>query len=414
MQTTEERQRAHVGKRHLPSASIDSCQCGDVGSLTLSCLPVDPSPERCETVAPISFDSRNCGNVLLQTMNIRSQIKTRSAVLAVLVCSVGYRATAQSQYTITDLGTLPGFNSSEGGGINASGQIAGWSHNNSGIDHAFVWTSGGGFADLGTLGFNSSAAIGINAFSQAAGEVYNNGVAPFHAFFWTSDAGMTDIHMSGSFNSSEALGINGPGQIVGRLSDPTGLDHAFLWGSDTGMLDLGPMPGLTNSFATGINDSGQVVGTSWNDTDGRAFIWSSGGGFTDLGMLPGFIYALASAINASGQVAGAASNDTGPIDGFLWTPDGTMTDLGTLPGFLYLQPYAINASTAVVGQVSNDAGPSHAFIWQNGVATDLNTLIPGGSGWVLDIATGINDGGQITGTGTVSRVRHAFLLTPNS
>src|SRR5215471_4999357 len=94
--------------KHLPSAPIDSCEVGEVGSLKLICLPVDPSPERCETVSPIPFDSRNCRNVLLQTMKIRSHIKTRSAVLALLVCSIGYRATAQSQYTITDLGTLPG------------------------------------------------------------------------------------------------------------------------------------------------------------------------------------------------------------------------------------------------------------------------------------------------------------------
>jgi probable HAF family extracellular repeat protein len=208
------------------------------------------------------------------------------------------------------------------------------------------------------------------------------------------------------------MGTNASGQIVGRLANPTGSVHAFLWSAGTGMSDLGPMPGMTDSFARGINDSGRVVGTSWNATDGRAFLWTSAAGFTDLGRLPGFIYALASAINASGQVVGEASNDAGPIDGFLWTPDGTMTDLGTLPGFLYLQPYAINASTAVVGEVSNNPASARAFIWQNGVVTDLNTLIPAESGWVLNIATGINDGGQITGTGTIGGARHAFLLTP--
>jgi len=358
------------------------------------------------------FDYRNCGNVLLQIMKTLSSITIRLSVLtALVVCSMGHRAIAQSQYTVTDLGTLPAFNSSEAGGINASGQVAGWSHNTSGIDHAFVWTSGSGLLDLGTLGFNSSAAIGINAFSQAAGEVYNSS-GPSHAFFWTTDAGLADVHSSSLFSSSEAMGINGAGQIVGRLANPTGSVHAFLWSSDAGMSDLGPMPGMTDSFARGINDSGQVVGTSWNDTDGRAFLWTSGAGFTDLGTLPGFIYALASSINASGQVVGEASNDTGPIDGFLWTPDGTMTDLGTLPGFLYLQPYAINASAAVVGQVSNDVRSQRAFIWQNGVVTDLNTLIPSESGWVLNIATGINDSGQITGTGTLAGARRAFLLTP--
>src|SRR5713101_1660732 len=432
MQSTEKRQRSHVDRRRslslqnqtremnaglvplpgifhpLRSIPANSGRSGfPVYSST--CHPIVANPS-----VPFVFplDYRNRGNLPLQAMKILPNITSRSAGLTLLVCSIAYRATAQTQYTITDLGTLPSFNSSEAGGINSSGQIAGWSHSNSGIDHAFVWTSGSGLLDLGTLGFNQSAAIGINAFGQAAGEVYNNSLGPFHAFFWTSDVGLTDIHMSDFFSSSEAMGINGTGQIVGRLSNPTGSVHAFLWSSNTGMVDLGPMPGMTDSFATGINDSGQVVGTSWNNTDGRAFLWTSGGGFADLGRLPGFIYAQASAINASSQVVGAVSNDTGPIDGFLWTPDGTMTDLGTLPGFLYLQPYAINASATAVGQVSNDAGPTHAFIWQNGVVTDLNALIPGGSGWVLDIATGINDGGQITGSGTLNRTRRAFLLTP--
>ncbi len=44
--------------------------------------------------------------------------------------------------------------------------------------------------------------------------------------------------------------------------------------------------------------------------------------------------------------------------------------------------------------------------------TDLNTLIPPNSGWILTEARGINDAGQITGTGTINGETHAFLLTP--
>lgn len=225
-----------------------------------------------------------------------------------------------------------------------------------------------------------------------------------------------DIHSSATFNSSEALGINGASQVVGQLTNipsSDGLVHSFLWSSGTGMLDLGAP--LVNSFATGINDAGQVVGTSWDDINGIAFLWTAGAGFSDLGNLPGFRYAYATAINTSGQVVGQLSNDTGPIDGFFWTAGSGMTDLGALPGFAYIQPYAINAGGVVVGQASNDSPRSgRAFIWQNGTITDLNTLIPGGSGWVLSIAIGINDNGQITGTGIVGGQMHAFLLTPIS
>ncbi len=341
-------------------------------------------------------------------MILRSGITGRFTVLTFVLYLAADHAAAQPQYSVTDLGTLAGFDSSQAGSINASGKVAGWSSNTaSKIDHASVW---GPLQDLGTLpGFSSTAALAINAPGQAAGPAYNS-TGPSHAFVWTSGVGLTDIHASDTFNSSEALGINGAGQIVGQLTNIDGVVHSFLWSSGAGMSDLGAM--LNNGFATGINDAGQVVGTSWDDINGIAFLWTAAAGFTDLGNLPGFQYAWATAINASGQVVGQVSNNTGPIDGFLWTAASGMTDLGALAGFAYIQPYAINAGGVVVGEASNDPASGAAFIWNNGVMMDLNTLIPSGTGWVLKIATGINDNGQITGTGTIGGLTHAFLLTP--
>ena len=60
----------------------------------------------------------------------------------------------------------------------------------------------------------------------------------------------------------------------------------------------------------------------------------------------------------------------------------------------------------------NAAGQPRAFLWRNGEMTDLNTLIPAGTGWILESAAGISDGGQIVGYGTLSGKRRAFLLTP--
>src|SRR5713101_4276528 len=105
------------------------------------------------------------------------------------------------QRFVVVLGTLPSFNVSQAGGINASGQVAGSASNTvSGIEHGFVWTSGT-LQDVGTLaGFSSSAAIGINALGQASGEVYNS-AGPSHAFLWTSGSGLADIHTLASFPS---------------------------------------------------------------------------------------------------------------------------------------------------------------------------------------------------------------------
>lgn len=42
----------------------------------------------------------------------------------------------------------------------------------------------------------------------------------------------------------------------------------------------------------------------------------------------------------------------------------------------------------------------HAFIWFERQMMDLNDLVIPGSGWILEVATAINDEGQIVGCGS--------------
>jgi hypothetical protein len=60
---------------------------------------------------------------------------------------------------------------------------------------------------------------------------------------------------------------------------------------------------------------------------------------------------------------------------------------------------------------------SHGFIWQDGVMTDLNTLIPADSNLFIISASNINERGQISGMATVltgphAGDIHAYLLNP--
>jgi probable HAF family extracellular repeat protein len=92
-----------------------------------------------------------------------------------------------------------------------------------------------------------------------------------------------------------------------------------------------------------------------------------------------------------------------------------MQDLGTLQGDVNSGGIGINDRGQVVG-VSFDASFNmRAFLWQNGVMTDLSTLIPANSSlYPLLFAHGINSRGEIVGfalqtsTGDI----HAFLTTP--
>ncbi len=135
----------------------------------------------------------------------------------------------------------------------------------------------------------------------------------------------------------------------------------------------------------------------------------------DLGALGGGSNSsYARGINGAGQVVGYASTIAhGPEHAFLYE-NGQMKDLGTL-GDDSNSSYAndINDSGQVVGTSATGIGSPHAFLYENGQMTDLNSLIPAGSGWLIESAQGINNDGQIVVSGSKDGVgTHALLLTP--
>jgi probable HAF family extracellular repeat protein len=139
---------------------------------------------------------------------------------------------------------------------------------------------------------------------------------------------------------------------------------------------------------------------------GHAFFYNNGT-MTDLGTLPGGTSSAGAAINNFNEIAGFSSTASGVQDAVVFDR-GSILDIGALNGQNSVG-LAINNKGIVVGE-----GAADAFIW-SGLGqplTDLNTLINPSSGWHLSEATGINDAGQITGTGSINGQTHAFLLTP--
>ncbi|HEY9831899.1 MAG TPA: hypothetical protein V6D26_15050, partial [Stenomitos sp.] len=156
--------------------------------------------------------------------------------------------------------------------------------------------------------------------------------------------------------------------------------------------------------------SGQVVG--YSDIGGgsfnpRAFLYSRGT-MQNLGTLGEG--SVATGINNSGQVVGYSDIGGNNYRAFLYS-GGMMQNLGTLGDTSY--GLGINNSGQVVGFSYVNNNP-RAFIFKSGTMTDLNTLISNDSGWTLNDAQAINDGGQIVGQGTIAGQARAFLLTPNS
>jgi probable HAF family extracellular repeat protein len=88
-----------------------------------------------------------------------------------------------------------------------------------------------------------------------------------------------------------------------------------------------------------------------------------------------------------------------------------MKTLGTLAGD-FSRGLALNRAGIVVGESTSISGDHHAFVYRSGKMLDLNQLIPAGSGWELGSASGINDAGQISGSGLHNGQQRGFLLTP--
>ncbi len=180
-----------------------------------------------------------------------------------------------------------------------------------------------------------------------------------------------------------------------------------------------------SSGALGINALGDVVGYSTTTVTGNippsptdAVLWSQGGLPQNLGTLPGGTSSEATGINGSGVIVGDSTittNPNSPTHAFLLNPGGVPQDLGTLEGHPDSFATAINASGVVVGYAA-DTSPSggglpvRAFMYEDGQMTDLNSLIPAGSNWILLSATAINDNGVIVGVGLLDGQQHAYKL----
>jgi probable HAF family extracellular repeat protein len=324
------------------------------------------------------------------------------ATLALFAAVRPASATPVTMYTVLDLGTLGGTNSYALGDINASGQVTGYSYMPGNADtHAFLY-DGTTMLDLGTLGgfSNVSYGFGINASGQVAGYSATN--SGFHAFLY--DGTMHDLGTLGG-SSSYGEGINDGGHVTG-YSSTTGNagPHAFVY-DGTILHDLGTLGG-SSSYGFDINASGQVTGYSaTNSGQVDAFLYD--GTMHDLGTLGGSSYG--NGINASGQVTGYSYTSSGQIHAFLY--DGTMIDLGTLGGYASYG-FDINDSGQVVGSYfTNDY--QHALLYSDGTMYDLNDLLVAGLGWTLVDARGINDSGQIAVTGVDAQgTAHALRLDP--
>jgi uncharacterized membrane protein len=266
-----------------------------------------------------------------------------------------------------------------------------------------------------------------------------------HAATWQKKSGLHRVSLPAELSSSEATSINSRGEAVGTASNADSSHRVAFWLRENKVTLL---PG-GQTRANSINEASQITGqaiapgakvsgpTLWKD-----------GNLVDLKICcAGF----GRAINAQGSIAGDTYDEQGRYHAFVW--DGThgvhiipvpgadfssvlaLNDHGDVvlkasPGGLFLYsegnlhalqipkatPRAMNNNGVIVGSFGPGPEEQRAFVWSEVQGLqDLNALIPANSGWTLEVATGVNDHGEIIGWGDHGGEGNVgFMLRPRT
>lgn len=242
-------------------------------------------------------------------------------------------------------------------------------------------------------GFSYSECASINSSGQAAGTALTADSSRRVAFIlWQRKV----LLLSGE--QSRANSINESGAVVGQAILHGGVAGPVLW-KNGGTIDLNI---CCAGSARSINGQGLVVGDTY-DHEGHyhVFLWDAARGAHLLPILEEYSSALA--LNSRGVILLRAT----PGDLFLYS--GGRLEAIDIPKST---PRALNKDGIVVGSVGPSPAEQRAFVWDKAHGTEnLNTLIPPNSGWKLEVASGVNDRGDIVGWGDHNGVQNAgFLL----
>lgn len=333
-------------------------------------------------------------------------------------------ALAQTAYTITDLGG----SQCAASGIGDAGEVVGQCNNVATVFKNGVATS------LGKLPTGTfSLADSINAQGIVVGNGDTGDSRPKALLF----RGGKVINIDPSAANAYAIYINDNGVIVGNALKGFGTCNSWvaaIYTEDPSKpgtfkrLDLQPYPGgdgkVRCEFANGANQKLQVVGSMQNSLFGqRGAFWDNDAKHT-LSLLQPFAddwssYALA--VNDLGQAVGESHppSSSRPV---MWNNDPLHTpiDLPFLPGDNYGTATAINNLGQVIGWSAYDVpgtwnvGPARYVVWRDGGVFELPSLLDPltAAEWVISSVSGINDLGQIVGSGTHNGQPTLFVMTP--
>ncbi len=286
-----------------------------------------------------------------------------------------------------------------------------------GKDTPFCWDGATAETIILPAGFEGRPR-GINAGGQVVGwtRPVSSGISqPFIASFGQPAEllPLLPLDVGGEANS-----INSSGTIAGWTDSNSSWIKSVRWVDGVPeelLVPIGP-----SSQANDLNDLGQICGYMGvsPDSDAVAYLWDNSV-VTDLGKYPGDLAATATALNNTGDSVGygrfLAKDGKKYRHGLVWT-DGEISVVDPYPEYLNCYLFDVNDASVAVGSCDKrfDLVDSIGVIYQDGVLHNLNDFLEPGIDVVVNIARGINNAGQIAADGTIISKNEAVavLLTP--
>jgi len=332
------------------------------------------------------------------------QLATIVALIAFAGAGTNTQSPAPGPYGVMTVISLGGAGSAAYD-IGEYGQpIVGRAQTGSGSNHAFA-KGYYGEKDLGTLGGPESTAFA--AFHQLV--VGQSQLASGQHRAFAANLMTNELTNLGTLGGTWSAAYDARNEFIVGAAKTAGDARMRAFQYVGGTMTAVPVDLGGDSVAKGVTSGGDIVGYACAATNAcRPFLFSAGVATL---LEPSGRTGVANAINDDLEIAGSLTVDGSSALHAFYYANGSLTDLGTLGGATS-EGLAINDKGEVVGTSQTAGGEPRAFLWRDGVMTDLNTLLPAGSGWVLESATSISYAGQIVGNGTLNGMSQGFLLTP--
>ena len=324
-------------------------------------------------------------------------------------------ASAQPRYTIRVLEPPATFNFSGATAINERGEVIGSLSNLGRPAQAFLWSESEGMTHLENPWFGEGATtearfladngrIGGQAETSDHDDPFVTAVTQGFTYSGGTMTNIGNLVPSAPAYSRTSFvhGMSASGTFVGHSNNVT-----FSWtaGVFTPLEDILGSAGVRRWEAYVVADDGTLAGYRWLDGEDQ---WT---GFVHDGSLeiidhPDIANETVRALSPrNGWVTGWGLSLTGDR-AFIWEENAKVT-ISIGDG----HAVDINSDGVVVGQELTS--PRRAMIYTENTWQPLYDLVDDPGDWMrLESAAGINDRGQIVGTGSLSGLLRAFILDP--